>query len=73
MFSLVFHLLDFRQGVLGFISLPLGLLQLNLIQLQLLRLLVQRCSNPTLASVSSFNLTAAWVILRSALSARCFC
>ena len=31
MFGLVSHLLDFRQGVLGFKNLPLGLLQLNLV------------------------------------------
>ena len=45
-FGLVSHLLDFRQGVLGFINLSLGLLQLDLIQLQFFRLLLQRLFQP---------------------------
>ena len=46
MFGFVSHLLDFRQDVLSFINLLLGLLQLNLIQLQLFRLLLQRLFQP---------------------------
>jgi len=42
LFGLVSHLLNFRQGVLGFINLPLSLLQLSMIQLQLFRLPLQR-------------------------------